>query len=347
MSAQPNAIHQFRDAIRAAGLTPPDEIEPDGKLHRFSSSGRRGDDSGFYVLHDDGVPAGHFGDWRTGISTTWTADIGRTLTEAERTEQRKRVAAMQAARDADAARTRAQAAARAGALWDAASPVGPDHPYLTRKGVAPVETLREISVDDVTEIIGYRPQASGEPLTGRVLLAPVNIDGKLSTVEMIDEAGRKSALKGGAKRGGYWAACALPQGQAAPFLILVAEGVATALSAREATGFPAVAALSAGQLEAAARSISSRCPGVTLVILADILKDTGAPDPRAVDAAQAVGAVLAVPDFGPVRSQSETDFNDMLAARGVEAVRGAILSALGALGGDVTGVTDVRAYDDA
>ena len=77
MSAQPNTIHQFRDAIRAAGLTPPDEIEPDGKLQRFSSSGRRDDDSGFYVLHDDKVPAGHFGDWRTGISTNWTADIGQ------------------------------------------------------------------------------------------------------------------------------------------------------------------------------------------------------------------------------------------------------------------------------
>ena len=346
MSAQPNTIHQFRDAIRAAGLTPPDEIEPDGKLHRFSSSGRRDDDSGFYVLHDDKVPAGHFGDWRTGISTNWTADIGRILTKEERTEHRKRVAAMRAARDAEAARTRSEAATKASLLWDAAAPAGPDHPYLSRKGVAPVDTLRELSANTVAAMIGYRAQAGGHPLTGRVLLAPVNIDGKLSTVEMIDEAGRKSALRGGGKRGGYWATGVLAQGQEATFPILVAEGVATALSAREATGFQTVAALSAGQLEAAARSITTMFPGAPLVILADVLKDTGEPDPRAADAARSIGAALAIPNFGPDRNPAETDFNDMHSALGSEAVRKVILSALGSFDGDVTGVTDVRASVD-
>jgi putative DNA primase/helicase len=33
-------IEQFRDAIQSAGLEPPDVIEPDGKLHRFSSNGK-------------------------------------------------------------------------------------------------------------------------------------------------------------------------------------------------------------------------------------------------------------------------------------------------------------------
>ncbi|MFN7643253.1 MAG: DUF927 domain-containing protein [Burkholderiales bacterium] len=341
MSAQPNAVDQFRDAIRAAGLTPPEVIEADGKLHRFASNGKRRDDAGFYVLHLDGVPAGHFGDHRTGVASDWRADIGRELTEAERRAQRERVAAIKAAREADEARTHADAAGKAGALLNAASAVGPDHPYLARKGVAPVGTLRELAVDGVAALIGYCPTANGEPLTGRVLLAPVNIDGKLSTVEMIDEEGRKSALKGGAKRGGYWTACALPDDKEAPSPILIAEGVATALSAHEATSFPAIAALSAGQLEAAARSIQSRCPGASLVILADVLKDTGEPDQRAVNAARAVGAVLAMPDFGPARSVSQTDFNDMHAARGVAAVRGVILAALSALEGDGPGSTEV------
>lgn len=43
---QINPVGQFRDAIQAAGLTPPDDIEADGKLRRFSSNGKRGDDSG-------------------------------------------------------------------------------------------------------------------------------------------------------------------------------------------------------------------------------------------------------------------------------------------------------------
>lgn len=31
---------QFRDAIRSAGLNPPEIIEADGTLHRFSGKGR-------------------------------------------------------------------------------------------------------------------------------------------------------------------------------------------------------------------------------------------------------------------------------------------------------------------
>jgi hypothetical protein len=45
------AIEAFHEAITAAGLTPPDTIHDDGVIHRFSTNGRRSDDSGYYVLH--------------------------------------------------------------------------------------------------------------------------------------------------------------------------------------------------------------------------------------------------------------------------------------------------------
>lgn len=63
-----DATLQFSDAIKASGLTPPDTIMTDGKLHRFSSNGRRDDDAGWYVFYGDGIPAGSFGDWRTGLT---------------------------------------------------------------------------------------------------------------------------------------------------------------------------------------------------------------------------------------------------------------------------------------
>ena len=32
-------VNDFRDALLGAGLTPPDHIEADGKVHRFSTKG--------------------------------------------------------------------------------------------------------------------------------------------------------------------------------------------------------------------------------------------------------------------------------------------------------------------
>jgi hypothetical protein len=79
--------------------------------------------------------------------------------------------------------------------------------------------------------------ARGEALAGRLLVAPVKIGGALSTCELIDEAGRKAALAGGAKRGGYWAS-ALParESDGDGLCMLIGEGAATMLSAIEATG---------------------------------------------------------------------------------------------------------------
>lgn len=323
-----DAIEQFRDAIRAAGLTPPDTIKADGEIQRFASNGKRGDDAGYYVLHLGSIPAGMFGCWRTGLAKTWRADIGRKLTPEEREANRRRVAELKAQSTAEEAKRRAAAAHKAGELWKVGTPAGEDHPYLVRKGVRPVETLREIPADEVARVIGYPPKASGEPLAGRVLLAPVKSSGKLSTVEMIDEAGRKSALKDGAKSGGWWAAQPLPEGDSDAACILIGEGVATALSAREATGHAVIAALSAGQLEGAAKAIRNRYPAAAIVILADLLKDTGQPDPRAIQAARAVGGAVAVPDFGGNRETGDTDFNDLAQRCGPDAVRRDIAAAI-------------------
>ena len=45
-----DAIEQFRSAIYAAGIEPPDHLVGDGKIHRFRTNGRADDDSGWYTL---------------------------------------------------------------------------------------------------------------------------------------------------------------------------------------------------------------------------------------------------------------------------------------------------------
>src|SRR5882762_6527507 len=129
------AIEQFLAAIKSAGLNPPEVIEPDAKLHRFASNCKPSDDAGWYVFHDDGIPAGAFGDWRTGSSQTWRQDIGRKLSPQEESAHRARVEMMRREREAEDTRRKTEAREKAALIWQAATPAPDDHVYLLKKGV--------------------------------------------------------------------------------------------------------------------------------------------------------------------------------------------------------------------
>lgn len=239
--------------------------------------------------------------------------------------ERVPVAAEQVLRRLAKARAKAQVrhvatAAEARELWRHARTVQRDHPYLLRKAVGPVDTLRELNALEVRRLAGYTPKSAGRYLTGRVLLVPVHIDDVLSTLEFIDELGRKSAMAGGAKSGGYWSVGALPRpvDQLSPTLI--AEGMATALSAHRATGWFAIAALSSGNLPKVAQSWRSRYPDIELVVLAD----RGAGQEYAQRAACEAGARLAIPMFAAsarLEGDMPTDFNDLARLAGLDTVR--------------------------
>jgi len=223
------------------------------------------------------------------------------------------------------AQKQAEAAKKAVTLWKAAAPAQANHPYLIRKGVAPVDTLREIKAARAAEILGYPPKSDGEPLAGRLLVAPVEIERQISTAELIDEAGRKSAIAGGAKSSGYWAAQPLPDGDGSGLTLAIGEGVATVLSAREATGYASLAALSAGNLPKVAQAMRASYPAARLVILADL----GNGRAKAEEAARATGAALAAPDFTrSSATEADTDFNDLHRLAGLEEVRQQIEAAI-------------------
>lgn len=326
-SQSSRALLQFRDAIVAAGLTPPEVIIADGKLRRFSSNGKAKDDAGWYVLHGGAIPAGVIGDHRTGLHQNWRADIGRTLSPAEEAACRARVEAMRLIRVGEEARRRTAAAEKAAALWAAAKPVCADHPYLVRKAVKSVDSLRQLDASSVASILGYVPRSSGEDLAGDVLIAPVFISSVMSTCELIDTAGRKSAIYGGAKGGGFWAAQPLPD-NGDGLVLFIGEGVATMLSVSEACGHACVAALSSNNLLPVAKTMRKRYPTSLLVLVADLAKDTGEPDHRAEQAAQIVGGRLLTPMFGTNRAHDDTDINDMAIQVGIDKVRATIQAVL-------------------
>ncbi|MCL6555001.1 MAG: AAA family ATPase [Burkholderiales bacterium] len=335
VSTTRDILPHFAAAMQSAGITPPGEIIPDGRLHRFSSNGERGDDAGWYVLHADGIPAGAFGDWRSGISGGWRADLGRRLTPAEEAEARRRIEKAKAEAEAERQRRAKRAAALAAAIWKAASPASPDHPYLKRKGVAPTVTLRALHATEFTRHAGYAPQARGETLEGVLLIAPVKgHEHNPATLELIDEQGRKAALAGGIKAVGYWATGPLPSSGRA----VLAEGIATALSIAAALGEPVAAALSVGNLKAAAETIRANHPGVQIVVAAD-LGEEGRPHPEAVKAAQALRCPLAAP---PADLGKGGDFNDLHARDGLEAVRACIEAAAPPVGPAVSEAAMLR-----
>lgn len=298
-----DTIDQFRDAIRSAGLNPPDMIEPDGTLHRFASSGKRGDDAGWYALHDDGIPAGVFGDWRTGIHETWRADIGRKLTPAEEAAHRAKIEVIQRERDAAKAREQSEVATKAATIWAAAKPAPADHPYLRAKGIKP----------------------SGARLHNDALVIPLRANGEIHSLQFIAADGEKRFLTGGRVAGCYFS-IGNPKGAAA---LCIAEGFATGATIHEATNYPVAVAFNAGNLLPVAKAMRERFTDLSLILCAD--DDTAtAGNPgitKATEAAQSIGALLAMPDFGSNRPDGATDFNDLHQSHGPEAVKRAIANA--------------------
>jgi len=291
----PDDIGQFRAAIEAAGLVPPATIVADGKLHRYASNGTRGDDAGWYVMHDDGIPAGAFGDWRTDTSETWRADIGRRLSSDEEAEHRIRVDSMWRAREAEDARRAAAAREKAAAIWQSASVPSTAHPYLLAKAVG-AHGLRERK---------------------GMLVVPARDSGELHSLQFIGRDGEKRFLTGG-RIGGCCCILGDPQD-----VLCIAEGYATAATIHEATGHAVAVAFNAGNLLAVARALRAKLPALRLIVCGD--DDVGTPGnpglTKAREAAEAVGGLLAVPDFGPDRPAGASDFNDLCRERGDGAVR--------------------------
>ena len=305
-----NAIELFRTAIAAAGLTPPDDIHPDGKIHRFSSDGRRGDSAGWYVLHMDGVAAGKFGCWRSSLESTWCAKSPDTMTATEREAHQQRIQTMKAQRDADVLETQQQARQTAAALLQKAKPAT-EHPYLTVKGIKP----------------------HGVTVHGDKLLIPMrDTAGQLHSLQTISPDGDKRFHPGGRVKGCYHAI-----GKPAGVLVLC-EGYATGASIHECTEQAVAVAFNAGNLESVATALREKYPDMKIVIAGDDdFQTPGNPGlTKATAAAQAIGGWLAMPSFPAGRGDKDGDFNDLHKLLGADAVKAGIDTAVSFVPGGTT-----------
>ena len=92
----------FRAAILATLGHAPDVIEP-GRLQRFPTRDRRGDDAGWCKLFAD-LRGGVFGCYRQGISERWRAARRAAMTRQQRAELTRQVQAATREREAEQGR---------------------------------------------------------------------------------------------------------------------------------------------------------------------------------------------------------------------------------------------------
>lgn len=288
-------INQFRQAMEAAGLATPAQIHADGKLHRFSTNGKRGDDSGWYVLHADGIAAGAFGCWRSGLQSSWCAQSDHAMSDGERQAVRERLQAIQRQRDAEQAQAHAAAVSSAASMLACSEAVA-HHPYLTAKGI----------------------KAHGVRTDGERLMIPMrDTAGMIHSMQTIGPNGDKRFLSGGRVNGCYFS-IGKPDGR-----LIVCEGFATGASIHDCTGHAVAVAFNAGNLKAVAVALRAKYPALSITIAADD-DDQTAGNPgmtKATAAALAVNGLLAVPVFPADRPDKATDFNDLHRLAGADAVR--------------------------
>ena len=331
-----NPEQAFQGAIAAAGLTPPDTIIADGKIHRFTTNGKRSDDAGRYVLHLDGLPAGWFGDYRTGLSQQWCSIERNAQTPEQQKQYATMLKSMQNARHRAKKAEHDAAAEQAAAIWAAATTIDDAavHGYLVKKGIQ----AHGIKLIDTAAARAHCGRLS-PVLSGPLLVIPMrNAAGELRSLQFISEAtgDNKRPLTGGEKQGCHYR-IDKPDSAAQGAILIVCEGFATGASIHEATGQPVAVAFDSGNLEAVAKSLRKLYPDAALIVAADDdHQTTGNPGrTAAAGAAKAVGGVMVVPMFPADRPDKATDFNDLhqLAGGGLDAVKVCFAGAIESIAG--------------
>lgn len=233
----------------------------------------------------------------------WRDDTTAAVPDPVEVERRR---AARAALEAAEAKTRQRLAERAGQraaqLWASASRDGAS-PYLARKGVE-AESVRFLADGAlVVPMIKY------------------GVPPKLVGAQVITADGSKRFVTGSAKQGSACRLGIVEAGQP----ILLCEGLATGLTIRKATGrrHPVYVAFDAGNLLPVAAMLRAFYPASPLLVCADDdFQTAGNPG---ISKAKAVTkrvpySHLIYPVFSGARSARMTDFNDLQAVDGLDAV---------------------------
>ena len=299
-----NVEMEIAEAMHASGVIPPRHILFDGKIRRFGPK-----KSSWCVFFDGHVKAGAFGDWKTGVNEKFVESRdGITPKDRQRIFQQMREAA--ALRERELRTAHEQAAHDCASIWNSAGATDANE-YLVSKGL-------HRSASDYGLRHGKEPFGSYTPFGPGVvsLIVPaVNIKGTIHSLQFIAPDGRKRFYPGGKLSGHFCPIRFIDK----PVKFLICEGIATALTLFEDTGFPVIVAFNAGNLVSVAESIRLKYTNADILICGDDDHFTeGNPGrTRAREAAARCGGSWVTPDFtGLLRGPKDTDFNDLRQLKG-------------------------------
>jgi len=279
---------------------------------------------GWYSLHElpstahpgQFIIVGSYGIWRGNEPNSQKIELSKKdpLTPDQAAALRKKLAEDRKRVERERAQEAAKAAGVAAKAWAALAQDG-ESPYLKAKGVG----------------------AHGLKFTrhGTAVLPLVDTTGKVHGLQFLRTAAQ--AKEGGRPAKEYWPVGVAKKGHfhlighQPHWIVLVAEGYATAASLYEATGFPVAVAFDAGNLLPVAEALRKRYKKSRILVCADddCFSDGNPGITAASAAALAVNGAWLAPAFAdePAREAKHaanghklTDFNDLHALEGIAAV---------------------------
>lgn len=291
--------------MEANGLVP-GKLLTDGQIHRCGTADKPHSQNGWYIVHADTPVSGAYGDWQTGDSYKFCSKGESELTPEERDHLKARYVADKKHRQEETAKRHAEALLEASRILDGSVLAPDDHPYLVHKGVKAAGNLRIVA-------------------DGRLIVPVLDQQGTITSLQFIADGGDKRFLPGGKIKGGYFPIPAANEKKAGP--LFICEGYATGATIHQATGDAVLVAFSCGNLLAVSEMARAQYPARKIVVCADddTKTESNPGIARATEAALAAKALLAVPKF--TDKARGTDFNDMVATEGMEAVKAALAAA--------------------
>ncbi|WP_435956121.1 LPD7 domain-containing protein [Dryocola sp. BD626] len=282
----------------------------DGKLHRVpTKDDTNGKQSGVYRGYLDGRPAGWFQNHRASEGkVNWTSTGSFTWDPADAIRQK----ALQAQKRWDREQKELADFDRMGKnltrQWEKMPAPADDHRYLVRKGVPATDGVRQDKY-------------------GNLVIPLSNTHGNIRSLQYIDPDGKKNLKKDAEKSGNFFVVGGVlnPGGP-----VLYAEGYATAASLNMATGLPVVMTVDAGNMVTVSQKLKEAYPDVPHIILGedDFTRKDNKGLLKAEEAARNIGGVYVIPVFTDseraqafAETASFSDFNDIHASRGLDAVR--------------------------